>query len=101
MCLKDLWLAAALASNAVGKGDVCVLLSDWAGKPTDLHEQLRGNLFGEHGTLPEQYPDLAAMDRTAEDSPGCRRARRLQAIDSRRKASALLTTLLGVRRAAC
>ena len=56
--LKDLWLAATLASNAVGKGDVCVLLSDWAGKPTDLHEQLRGNLFSEHGTLPEQYPDL-------------------------------------------
>jgi exodeoxyribonuclease V alpha subunit len=56
--LEDLWLGAALASNAVGKGDVCALLSDWAGKPTDFREQFRGNPFSGRGTLPEQYPEL-------------------------------------------
>jgi exodeoxyribonuclease V alpha subunit len=56
--LEALWFAAALASNAVSRGDVCVLLSDRAGRPVDVHQQPGGNLLSERDTLPETYPDL-------------------------------------------
>ncbi len=56
--LEVLWLAAVLASNAVGRGDVCALLSDWAGRPIDFQQQLSGNLFSAQKVLPDRYPDL-------------------------------------------
>jgi exodeoxyribonuclease V alpha subunit len=57
--LEALWFAAALASNAVGKGDICALLADWAGGPIHFYAQLRENLFSEHDVQPERYPDLS------------------------------------------
>ncbi|MGD0233596.1 MAG: exodeoxyribonuclease V subunit alpha [Syntrophorhabdales bacterium] len=49
--LEDLWLAAALASNAVTKGHICVSLSDWAGRLVEGCDR--------SGTQAKRYPDLS------------------------------------------
>ena len=49
--LEDLWLAAALASNAVSKGHICASLSDWAGRLVEGCDR--------SGTQGKRYPDLS------------------------------------------
>ncbi len=52
-----LWLAAALVSNAVGQGHVCVALTGFAGKPIPGHEETRG------------FPEIDVWEATLKASP--------------------------------
>ncbi|HVN22810.1 MAG TPA: exodeoxyribonuclease V subunit alpha [Syntrophorhabdales bacterium] len=64
--LEDLRLAAVLASNAVGKGNVCVALADWAAEPIGSRDAL-----GTHST---HYPNLAKWVKSLSTTPVVGRA---------------------------
>ncbi|WP_051408816.1 exodeoxyribonuclease V subunit alpha [Syntrophorhabdus aromaticivorans] len=59
----NLWLAAALVSNSVGKGDVCLLLSEKAGRPLVVEDEADGD-------IPSiRYPDLEEWVNDLREGP--------------------------------